>query len=138
MEVFVGPQRENKRGIRWTLIDVNFWKTFLVQRLRQSLGEAGALTLFGQSRQDADHGMFADQICAERGVEVEAKGRKIAEWESRPGRPDNHFLDCLVGAATAASIEGARIAGQATAPPKRQLRSFAEQAAKMRAKAGRR
>jgi len=35
----------------------------------------------------------------------------VDEWKLRPTRPDNHWLDCLVGCAVAASIQGAALAG---------------------------
>ena len=33
------------------------------------------------------------------------------EWKAKPGHPDNHWLDCLVGCAVAASMCGARLPG---------------------------
>lgn len=101
-----------KRAIRHLLVDVNFWKTFLVQRVRQPAGDPGDLTFFGQARGDADHDMLADHLCAEKSVRVEANGRVVDEWELRPGRPDNHWLDCVVGAMAAASFEGVALPGQ--------------------------
>ena len=114
-----------KRAIRHVLLDVNYWKTFLVQRFRQPIGCAGALTLFGSTMQDADHSMFADQMCSEKSVKVEANGRTVMEWGLRPGRPDNHWLDGLVGCAAAASYEGVVLPGQAA--PKKGKRSWREQ-----------
>lgn len=100
-----------KRAIRHVLIDTNFWKSFLVQRFRTAKGDPGALTLFGREKQD-DHDMLADHLTAERSTRVEANGRTVDEWSLRPGRPDNHWLDCLVGATAAASFEGVVLAGQ--------------------------
>lgn len=102
-----------KRAVRHLLIDTHFWKSFLVQRFRVAIGDPSAMTVFGRSRQDADHDMLADHLCAERSTRVEANGRTIDEWDLRPGRPDNHWLDCLVGATAAASFEGAALVGQA-------------------------
>ena len=102
---------EGKRATRHVLIDTNFWKSFLVARFRQAIGEPGALQLFGTGRGDADHDMLADHLCAEKSTRVEANGRVVLEWSLRPGRPDNHWLDCLVGAAAAASFEGVTLAG---------------------------
>ena len=39
-----------------------------------------------------------------------AQGRTVDEWKLRATRPDNHWLDCLVGCAVAASIQGAALA----------------------------
>ena len=35
----------------------------------------------------------------------------VDEWKLRATRPDNHWLDCLVGCAVAASIQGASLPG---------------------------
>ena len=48
------------------------------------------------------------------------------EWKQRPERGDNHWLDCLVGCAVAASMQGAVLFGtDGTAPAKRERVSFA-------------
>jgi hypothetical protein len=39
-------------------------------------------------------------------VQTTARDRTIDEWKLRASHPDNHWLDCLVGAAVAASIQG--------------------------------
>lgn len=43
--------------------------------------------------------MFAD---ADTYVVTEGNGRTVHEWRVKPSRPDNHWLDCLVGCAVAA------------------------------------
>ena len=48
-------------------------------------------------------------------VRTEGRGRTVNEWKPRPGAPDNHWLDCLVGAAVAASTLSVSLDG-ATAP----------------------
>jgi hypothetical protein len=101
-----------KRAIRYVLTDTNFWKSFIVARFRQPLGEPGALTLFGQSRRETNHDMIADHLTAERGESTTKKGRTVVEWELKPGRPDNHWLDGLVGCAAAASMVGVVLPGQ--------------------------
>jgi predicted acylesterase/phospholipase RssA len=35
----------------------------------------------------------------------------VDEWKIRPHRPDNHWLDCLVGCAAGASVAGAILFG---------------------------
>jgi hypothetical protein len=42
-------------------------------------------------------------------------GRIVHEWSPRPTRPDNHWFDCLVGCAAAASMCGVKAAGEAVA-----------------------
>ena len=43
-------------------------------------------------------------------VRVESKMRQCDEWKLIPGR-DNHLLDCIVGAAVAASFSGISAVG---------------------------
>lgn len=87
--------------------DANHWKSFVRSRLTTAMGDTGALTLFG--RDPEDHRLFADHLLNEHAVRVEAKGRVVDEWKQRMRSDDNHWLDCLVGAAVAASIEGATL-----------------------------
>ena len=35
----------------------------------------------------------------------------VDDWKLRPGAPDNHWLDGLVGCAVAASMQGVALAG---------------------------
>ena len=55
--------------------------------------------------------MFAEQITAEYFVKTEGRGRTVDEWKARPEQPDNHWLDCLVCSAVAASMQGALLFG---------------------------
>ena len=71
--------------------------------------------------------MFAEQLTAEYWVKTEGRGRTMDEWNLRPERGDNHWLDCLVGCAAAASMQGAVLLGiGGSAPPKRERVSFAD------------
>jgi len=40
-------------------------------------------------------------------VKTEGRGRTVDEWKLRVDGLDNHWLDCLVGCAVAASMGGA-------------------------------
>jgi len=60
--------------------------------------------------------MLADHLTAEYRVKSTAQGRTVDEWKLRATRPDNHWLDCLVGCAVAASIQGASLPGVADGP----------------------
>ena len=85
--------------------DTNYWKTFAHARLAEPPGDRGALTLFGKS--ESEHRLFADHIAgSETWVRTEGHGRVVQEWTPRPSRPDNHWFDCLVGCAVAASMCG--------------------------------
>lgn len=95
--------------LKLAIFDPNAWKTFVHARLRTPFGTPGALGLFGGGEgpllDGETHRLFADHVTAEYRVETEGRGRKVQEWQPRPGR-ENHWLDCLTGAAVAASIAG--------------------------------
>jgi hypothetical protein len=85
---------------RSAIYDTNFWKSFVAARLRMQLGDPEALTLH-----KGDHELLLEHLTAEFPVRTEARGRVVDEWQMQPGR-DNHWFDCLVGSAVAASIAG--------------------------------
>lgn len=87
-------------GQRSTLYDTNFWKSFVAARLKHPLGDPEALCFY-----EGEHELLAEHLCAEFPVRTEAKGRVVDEWKATPNR-DNHWFDCLVGSAVAASITG--------------------------------
>jgi len=107
------------------LVDVNYWKTFVHAGLATAAGDRGCLSLFGKDGRE--HDMFAEHVAhSETWVEVQGMGRIVHEWSSRPTRPDNHWFDCLVGCAAAASMCGVKAAGEAatTRPRKRYARGI--------------
>jgi hypothetical protein len=85
--------------VRSCLYDVNYWKTFVAARLRLAMGDPEALTLH-----QGDHDLLLEHLTSEYPVRTEARGRVVDEWK-KAGR-DNHWWDCLVGAAVAASVTG--------------------------------
>lgn len=103
------PAPTERRGMRHIVVDTNYWKSFVVARLRAAAGDAGSIMLPGKSR--AQHRLLCEHFAAEFPVPVEVAGggRKIEEWKQQVGRPDNHFFDCLVGCAVAASYLGVGI-----------------------------
>jgi hypothetical protein len=79
--------------------------------------------------------LIADHITAEAPIQTVGRGRKVDEWKLRgPGR-DNHWLDCIVGAAVAASMNGSALAGVTDEQPKQKRRKIT--IAEWRAKRGR-
>ena len=102
-------------------VDVNYWKDFVHQALATAAGEPGCLTLFG--KKPREHELIAEHVAAsESYVETAGHGRTVHEWRIRPSRPDNHFFDCLVGCAAAASMAGAKTAAMAAEPTVRRKR----------------
>ena len=102
---------------------MNFWKTFTHERLAVTAGDPGGMTIFGKAR---DHELFAEHIAgSETWVETQGLGRTVREWSLKPTKPDNHWLDCLVGCAVAASMCGIHAPGETT--PKRQRKRYSQQ-----------
>jgi len=105
--------------VRHVIFDANYWKSFVHARLAVPMGDKGCLSLFG--RDPEVHRLLAEHLTAEYRVKTEGRGRIVDEWKLRPERVDNHWLDCLVGCAVAASIQGAILPGtDAKAPPRRE------------------
>lgn len=99
------PLVRSTREFAHVEIDVNYWKSYVHQAFATPLGEAGSLCLYGTER--TNHELFAEHIAgSEFRVETSGRGRRVFEWSQKPNRPDNHFFDCLVMAAAAASFEG--------------------------------
>jgi len=101
------PAGQGKRNIRHVTFDANYWKSFVATRLVTPLGSRGCLSIFGQTA--SQHRLLAEHLASEYRVAVEAQGRKVDEWKRRVEYPDNHWLDCLVGCAVAASMVGVAI-----------------------------
>ncbi len=118
------PSLSGKRVIRHVLIDTNFWKSFVFARLSAAVGDKGCLSIFG--RDPREHRLLADHLTAEYRVRTQGRGRTVDEWKAKPGHLDNHWLDCLVGNAVAASIAGARLPG-ADFVPRRPRKKYTQE-----------
>jgi len=103
------PSVRGKRSVRHLVYDTNYWKSFLHARLAVAMGDPGCVSLFG--RDPKGHRMLADHLTAEFPVRTEGRGRTLQEWRLRQPGLDNHWLDCAVGAAVAASMCGASLLG---------------------------
>ena len=114
------PNTTGRRQVRHVLVDTNYWKTFCHARLAVAMGDPGSLSSFG--RDAKAHRMLADHLTAEYRIKTMARDRIVDEWKLRATRPDNHWLDCLVGCAVAGSIQGASLEGFASARPKQSQR----------------
>ena len=68
----------------------------------------------------SDEGHASDMLDSIK-TELEANDlllEDFEEWKLRPSQPDNHWLDCLVGAAVAASVQGVSLPTLQPARPK--------------------
>ena len=83
------------------MIDVNYWKTFVAARLKAAVGDPEAITIH-----EGAHELLFEHLVSEYPITEESKtrGRKVDVWKK--GLGENHWWDCLVGAACAASISG--------------------------------
>lgn len=113
------PNVQGKRAIRHLVFDTNYWKSFAHARLVVPMGDHGCLSLFG--RDSELHRLMAEHLTAEYRVKTTGRGRTVDEWKLRPERTENHWLDCLVGCAVAASLQGAVLPG--TDLPNREQRA---------------
>lgn len=101
------PAITGKRAVRYTLIDTNYWKSFVHARLAVPMGDPGCLSLFA----GYEHRLLSEHLTAEYRVKTQGRGRELDEWKIRTPGTDNHWLDCLVGCAVAASMQGAVLFG---------------------------
>ena len=108
------PVVTGKRAVRHVLFDSNYWKSFVHARLAVPMGDPGCLSLFGRAPET--HRLLADHLTSEYRVQTTGRGRTVDEWKLRLSGIDNHWLDCLVGAAVAASVQGAVLFGTDAKP----------------------
>ena len=100
------PAKADPR-VREMLIDTNWWKSVIAERLSVGKGSEKAILLF--DAKPHQHRMFADHCCEETPSEEETKtGKKLIEWRQPPAA-ENDFWDCLVGTCVWASWEGIKI-----------------------------
>lgn len=100
------PKEAIRRSLRRVLIDTNYWKSFILARLKAGQGDIGRLTIDGSPN---EHVLFASHLASEYCVPTQARGIRVDEWKQRSNKADNHWFDCLVGCAVAASISGAKL-----------------------------
>jgi len=100
------PAIAGKRTIRHVVFDTNFWKSFIAARLAVEPGDPGSLTVHGAA---AEHQMLIDHLTSEQRITTQGRGRTVDEWRMRETTRDNHWWDCLVGAAVAASMCGVQL-----------------------------
>jgi hypothetical protein len=110
--------------VRYVLFDANHWKSFAHQRLRAAIGDRGSISLYGVT--GTVHHMLAEHLTAEHRDTKEGRRRTVDEWRLTTPGADNHWLDCLVGACVAASMEGVTLSGTGASPAKRPVIRFSQ------------
>ncbi len=101
------PNVQGKRAIRHVIFDANYWKSFVHARLAVAMGDPGCLSIYG--RDPEAHRLLAEHLTSEYRVKTEGRGRVVDEWKLKPETSENHWLDCIVGCAVAASMQGVRL-----------------------------
>lgn len=91
-----------KRKQKSVWFDSNYWKSRVHRAFQVPAGSSGGLSLF--KGHASDHELLADHIVAEYPIETFGRGRRVDVWNPNPGKPDNHWLDCLVGCHVAHAI----------------------------------
>ena len=86
---------------RGVTVDANWWKTFTASRLKLPVGDPEGITIHA-----GEHDLLFEHLTSEYPISEESKstGRRVDVW--RKGLGENHWWDCLVNAACAASISG--------------------------------
>ena len=69
-------------------------------------------SLFGAKAEE--HRLLSEHLAAEYRVRTEARSRTVDEWKLKANAVDNHWPDCLVGCAAAASMLGVSLFRGAT------------------------
>ncbi len=122
----IGPVGSGKG--RHATVDVDAWKTFTANRLLTEPGGGGCLRFFSSGK-DGEHELFIKHLVSEFAAEVTTPdGATFAKWGRKPNL-DNHWWDCLVGCAVAASMQGliwSADASGAAKPPKKAKRKLAD------------
>lgn len=90
-----------QNSTQWhTLVDTNFWKTFVHEGLSQDPNDSQSISLF--QAEAAVHRLLAQHLTAESRVRKSSGSQTVDIWTHLPAKPDNHWFDCLVGCAVAA------------------------------------
>lgn len=90
----------SNRG-RHIMYDTNFWKSRVGERLACPVGTPNALLLYGKS--PLKHALLADHLSSELPIRTHGRGRDVDEWRTRAHTAENHWWDCLILSAVAAS-----------------------------------
>jgi hypothetical protein len=90
--------------------DSNLWKSFVISRLKLPKGDPRVLTL-----PKGTHDLLTDHLTSSMPEERKGKDKVMTYWALLPGREDD-WLDCLTGAAVAASFVGISDVGTEGAP----------------------
>jgi phage terminase large subunit GpA-like protein len=122
-------KRSANNSITHVVHNPNFWKRFVWSRLRTSVGDAGAMTLFKADTHT--HRMVADHLAASEYPDVQHsryRDQDVEVWTAYPNR-DNDLFDCAVGCCVAASVAGCKLGAAQSKGGKKRRKSTGSYAA---------
>lgn len=112
-----------RRGYHWRItaggnnktrivqFDPDAWKSKIAEDFATPLGSKTGLTIFG--KRPELHQLFASHLGSEAATSVTLHGETFDKWSLKPAL-ENHWLDCVVGCAVAASVAGLVLVHDAT------------------------
>lgn len=118
-------RRAKDRTIPHVFVEVDGWKSFTAARLQTPRGDKGELGFFGSK--GSEHRMLIDHLTSETRSRVEGRNGTVDIWTIKPeSHGQNHWWDCLVGCAVAASVRGTQFEAVTTPQPTRVRKSMSE------------
>ena len=115
-------RRTGRRGIRYLMVDVNFWKTFVHNGLNLMPEEKHSISLFAAPPHE--HRMLADHLTSETRQRPRTEDNRTVDlWSLKPGA-ENHRFDTFVLCAVGASEIGVTLSdAERTKRPKRTIKA---------------
>lgn len=92
--------------VRYYTYNTNWWKSFARLRIQAGINARSTLTFYAGT--PADHDRLFTHLLGETSSKLAGQYGVIDQWVLTPGQP-NHWWDCLVMAAVAASASGVKM-----------------------------
>lgn len=97
--------REHKHRVFRTIVNADYWKSWVHARLTTPLNQPGAMTLYEGRDGDKEHIALIKHLTAEKQIETFEAGRgTVIRWEALSRT--NHWLDCAAYASAALNYSG--------------------------------
>lgn len=104
---------------RFVSYDTLPWKSRMAEAILAAPGSTGSFYFWGDDLQ-RDHPLLTIHMLSEYRVKTSGGGRVVEVWKPRPDTRENHWWDCLIGCAVAASVVGVTYdSGEAAGEPVR-------------------
>lgn len=103
---------------RFVSFDTSPWKTAIAERILTAPGATSSFYLPGSSLRE--HPLLTTHLLSEFRAASWGQGRRVEKWSPRPDRRENHWWDCVIGCAVAASVSGLTFSAAAAAGDNRE------------------